>query len=87
MHQGGQSAVKMRDYVDSRVSLPPWGSPPHLTGRNGEFPLSRYFYVRMHVHFACVNKIEATYEVSRVNGNVKRGSTSTFTSPLFYLRT
>ena len=36
------------------------------------------------VNFTCVNRIEATYEVSCVNGKVKRGSTSTFTSPLFH---
>ena len=40
------------------------------------------FYCR--VIFTCVNRIEATYEVSCVNGKVKRGSTSTFTLPLFH---
>lgn len=35
------------------------------------FSLSRYFYVRTHVTFTCLNKIDAMYEV-RVNVKVKR---------------
>ena len=38
----------------------------------------------MQVNFTCVNRIEATYEETCVNGKVKRGSTSTFTSPLLH---
>ena len=37
----------------------------------GEFPLPHNFNARRQVNFTCVNKIEAMYEVSRVNVKVE----------------
>ena len=41
--------------------------------------------VRTHVNFTRVNKLEAMYEVSRVNVKVERRSTFTFTRGLSYI--
>ena len=49
------------------------------------FSLSRYFYVRTHVTFFCLNKIDAMYEV-RVNVKVKRSFKSfKFTLDCLYI--
>ena len=44
----------------------------------GGFPLSRNFYVRTHLNFTRVNKIEAMYKRSRVNVEFYPRSTFTF---------
>ena len=49
------------------------------------FPLSRNFYVRTHVKFACVNEIEVMYARSRVIVKVEWGSTFTFMRDLPYI--
>ena len=41
--------------------------------------------VRAHVNFTRVHKLEAMYEVSRVNVKVERRSTFTFTRGLSYI--
>ena len=56
-----------------------------LKGPKGGFPLSRNFYVRLHVNFTRVNKIETMCERSRVSVNVEQGSTFTFTRDLPYI--
>ena len=56
-----------------------------LKGPKGGFPLSRNFYVRTHVNFTRVNKIQTMYERSRVSVNVEQGSTFTFTRDLPYI--
>ena len=44
----------------------------------GGFPLSHNFYVRTHLNFKGVNKIETVYERSSVNLKVEPRSTFTF---------
>ena len=53
---------------------------------NNYIPMSRNFYVRKHVNFTRVNKIEASklmYARSRVNVRVELRSTSTSTCAVF----
>ena len=52
---------------------------------HGGFPLTSIFHVRKHVYFTRVYKIEATYEVWRVNIKVERGAVFTFTRDLSYI--
>ena len=49
------------------------------------FPLSRNFYLRPHVNFTRVSKIEAMYERLRANVKVEPRSTFTFTHGLSYI--
>ena len=51
----------------------------------GGFPLSRYFYVRMHLNCTRISKIGAMYELSRVNVNLSEVPLSTFTRNLSYI--
>ena len=51
----------------------------------GGFPLSRNFYVRTHVNFTRVNKIETMYGRPHVNVNVEPCSTFTITLGLSYI--
>ena len=51
----------------------------------GGFLLTSIFHVRKHVYFTRVYKIEATYEVSRVDIKVERGAVFTFTRDLSYI--
>ena len=53
--------------------------------RRGGFPRSRDFYVRTHVNFTRLNKIETMYGRSRVNVKVEPRSTFTFTCSLSYI--
>ena len=57
---------------------PPGCTKFNLVPNKGGFFLSRkYFYVRTHVKFTCVNKIEAMYRWPHVNVKVEHGSSFT----------
>ena len=66
-----------------------WVPTPPTIGRRqllkGGFPLSRYFYVRMHLNGTRISKIGAVYELSRVNVNLGEVPLSTFTRNLPYI--
>ena len=57
---------------------------PVRHSNKGGFPLSHNFYLRTHVNFTRVNKIEIMYERSRVNVKVEP-ETFTFTRGLSYI--